>query len=145
MVVPPFQRILDGETSPEVGRVAPRRGGRGPLKGEASSSASTRNCLDAKRSRREAKRRVATHLDLKRRTRPAFFFVEEYSSRLLKGGEAFTTSHGVAITPRNSWFHRYEPVIEKAFARLWGERPKLLFPPVGWSFRLQLWNRVVAL
>ena len=28
------------------------------------------------------------------------------------------------VWPRNSWFHRYEPVIEKAFARLWGERPK---------------------
>lgn len=41
-----------------------------------------------------------------------------------EGREAFTTSHGVAITPRNSWFHRYEPVTEKAFARLWGERPK---------------------
>ena len=66
-----------------------------------------------------------------------------------KGREAFTTSHGVAITLKNrvSWFHRYEPVIEKAFARLWGERPEEdSFSLFLWSFGLQQRNGgVVAL
>ena len=66
-----------------------------------------------------------------------------------KGRKAFTNSQDVVIALKNrvTWFHRYEAIIEKVFARLWSERPEedsiSLFL---WSFWLQQRNDgVVAL